>query len=558
MRILRPKLLGDLEGPVSEPALRSNKLDNVKATLQLFKKSGIVAEAFEANDLFNFRRGHQGCPRTLLGLLKPLVGGVHKVPMKEGPPTDFPGDDRDESSSHYESPTEEVDTDSVDDPSRMTLGPSGTATLRNRAAQKAASSPTERGSAVASVTRFSPEKLGSFFQSAMGRFLEEQRTATAPEGPTPTGVQDVEMESVGSLDRFLLPNEYDRDDLDLIEPRRAAVATTSTAKSTIAPRIRVSAMSEMKAFLGKDGDEDRARSWLSKVKSAFLSRTTRSTWKDLLYSFQTQYCGHGVSVAKQYYHARKRSDESPLEYLNRLNVAGLRARIQVKDGPSQVRREHVDHFIETLDDRDLADHLALLRIPDAGALDEVLRSRQRAKARQIKSVYGSIKPRQKHPNATVPTRAVKAVHAAETSSDSEIETCETDDDEDLHRVYITTAGNHDKRQDRSPPSQDRQEIRDHPGGQYPRSKDLGTVAKRCPHCGSKKHDDLGCWGLLTCEQCGLRGHPTDRCFFVCKACGVIHEAGECPMEEFYNRIRQLFSPDKLRGMFPESAEKMLN
>ncbi|ETO85547.1 hypothetical protein F444_00814 [Phytophthora nicotianae P1976] len=515
MRILRPKLLGDLEGPVSEPALRSNKLDNVKATPQLFKKSGIVAEAFEANDLFNFRRGHQGCPRTLLGLLKPLVGGVHKVPMKEGPPTDFPGDDRDESSSHYESPTEEVDTDSVDDPSRMTLGPSGTATLRNRAAQKAASSPTERGSAVASVTRFSPEKLGSFFQSAMGRFLEEQRTATAPEGPTPTGVQDVEMESAGSLDRLLLPNEYDRDDLDLIEPRRAAVATTSTAKSTIAPRIRVSAMSEMKAFLGKDGDEDRARAWLSK----------------------TQYCGHGVSVAKQYYHARKRSDESPLEYLNRLNVAGLRARIQVKDGPSQVRREHVDHFIETLDDRDLADHLALLRIPDAGALDEVLRSRQRAKARQIKSVYGSIKPRQKHPNATVPTRAVKAVHAAETSSDSEIEMCETDDDEDLHRVYITTAGNH---------------------GQYPRSKDLGTVAKRCPHCGSKKHDDLGCWGLLTCEQCGLRGHPTDRCFFVCKACGVIHEAGECPMEEFYNRIRQLFNPDKLRGMFPESAEKMLN
>ncbi|ETP04580.1 hypothetical protein F441_18683, partial [Phytophthora nicotianae CJ01A1] len=269
MRILRPKLLGDLKGPVSEPALRSNKLDNVKAMFRLSKESGIVAGAFEANDLFDLSKEViKTAPRMLFEL---LVGGVHKISKDEGPPPDSPGDDHDESSSHYESAIEEVDTDSVDDPPRMTLGPSGTAMLRDRAAQKAASSPTERGSAVASVKRYSPEKLESFFfQSAMGRFLEEQRTATAPEGPTPTGAQDVEMESVGSLDHHLLPNEYDPDDLDLIAPRRAAVATTSTAKATIAPRIRVSAMSELKEFSGKDGDEDRARAWLSKVKSAFV------------------------------------------------------------------------------------------------------------------------------------------------------------------------------------------------------------------------------------------------------------------------------------------------
>ncbi|GMF49757.1 unnamed protein product [Phytophthora fragariaefolia] len=104
-------------------------------------------------------------------------------------------------------------------------------------------------------------------------------------------------------------------------------------------------------------------------------------WKDLHQSFQVQYCRRGVSVARQYYHARKRSDESPLEYLHRLNVAGLRNRLQIKDGPQEVRREHVEHFIETLDDRDLADQLALLRIPDADTLEEVLRSRQRAKSR---------------------------------------------------------------------------------------------------------------------------------------------------------------------------------
>ncbi|POM74578.1 Hypothetical protein PHPALM_8449 [Phytophthora palmivora] len=41
-------------------------------------------------------------------------------------------EDQTGTSSHYESATEEVDTDSVDDPPRMTLGPSGAAMLRQR------------------------------------------------------------------------------------------------------------------------------------------------------------------------------------------------------------------------------------------------------------------------------------------------------------------------------------------------------------------------------------------------------------------------------------------
>ncbi|POM74918.1 Hypothetical protein PHPALM_8045, partial [Phytophthora palmivora] len=251
------------------------------------------------------------------------------------------------------------------------------------------------------------------------------------------------MESVGSPDQYPNLHEYDPDDLDLDPPRRAAVASASaatTGRSTSVPRIRDSAMSELKGFAGKEGDEDRARAWLNKAKSAFvrdqapdeekclvfgdlLTGSARNrTWKDLLRSFQVQYCGRGVSVARQYYHARKRSDESPLEYLYRLNVAGLRARLQIKDGPSEIRKEHVEHFIETLDDRDLADHLALLRIPDAHTLEEALRSRQRAKARQSKAVYGSIKPRQKNNSAAAPsasTRAVRAVKASSDSSESE-------------------------------------------------------------------------------------------------------------------------------------------
>ncbi|POM74754.1 LOW QUALITY PROTEIN: Hypothetical protein PHPALM_8239, partial [Phytophthora palmivora] len=202
----------------------------------------------------------------------------------------------------------------------------------------------------------------------------------------------------------------------------ASASATTTGRSTNVPRIRVSAMSELKEFAGKEGDEDRARAWLKKTKSAFVRDQAPDEEKCRVFGdLLTGSARNGIDIlvaqhavpgwicsaasrfnivdeefARQYYHARKRSDESPLEYLYRLNVAGLRARLQIKDGPSEVRREHVEHFIETLDDRDLADHLALLRIPDADTLEEALRSQQRAKARQSKAVYGSIKPRQKN------------------------------------------------------------------------------------------------------------------------------------------------------------------
>ena len=106
-----------------------------------------------------------------------------------------------------------------------------------------------------------------------------------------------------------------------------------------------------------------ARNWYSQ-----LSRSTRNKWKDLLDSFLLQYCGRGVSADRQYYHACKRADETPLEYLYRLNVAGMGAEIHVKDENVADRRELMEHYIETLDDHDLAKQLTLLRLDDGDAL----------------------------------------------------------------------------------------------------------------------------------------------------------------------------------------------
>ncbi|OWZ07782.1 LOW QUALITY PROTEIN: hypothetical protein PHMEG_00019785 [Phytophthora megakarya] len=358
--------------------------------------------------------------------------------------------------------------------------------------------------------------LSKFFNAAMDRYLAEEREANkdpASTRPQHQGSQDVEMESIRSSDHGSRW-EYDPDDVDFPTSAQATVATATAGStgSTMIQRVRISAISDLKEFAGKDQDEDRARAWMCKVKSAFmgnqasddekcltfadllagsaknwyrqLSRSTRNKWSDLLRSFQIQYCGLGVSVARQYYHTRRRSDESPLDYLYRLNVAGLCARLKIKDGNAKERREH---------------RLTLLRLTDADDLEEVLRARHRAKNRQKKA----------------------AIFLAA--------------NEDVTPKVDKESLNLDPR------------LRDRDHGHQDHNSKIhgnGFNRDRRSHCGSRKHSDLGCWRRVTWTKCGKRGYPSDHCLFVCRGWGELHDMGKYSTEEFYNQIRQWFNPTK--------------
>ena len=63
---------------------------------------------------------------------------------------------------------------------------------------------------------------------------------------------------------------------------------------------------------------------------------------------------NGILVGRLYYQARKRSKETLLEYSYRVNVAAIRSKIPIRGGTSDIRKEHVDHYIGTEDGRDLA------------------------------------------------------------------------------------------------------------------------------------------------------------------------------------------------------------
>ncbi|GMF49729.1 unnamed protein product [Phytophthora fragariaefolia] len=489
MRMLELKQIGDLQGPLGPPQRATGKLDAVKVLMSLLKEAGLVAGRFDANDLFGL--GLDQIRSTTQGLfdrLKALVEEIHPKPNSTLSDPELPthnGSTGCWTASPYVSAAEGSDTSS--EPRRMSLELSGTAMLqaRSQIQQGEKSKPRSKRQPIASMdpttsaSDTSAGRLETYFQAAMSRVWKERQALPSP--PTPTVIQhpgshDVEMFSTGSPDPDL-HWEYDRDDIDLPTSDRAAMATMTTEStgSTMIQRVRISAISDLKEFSGKDQDEDRARAWLGKVKSAFLRdqasdgeqwltfadllscaarnwyrqlpRSTRNKWTDLLRSFQIQYCGFGVSVSCQYYHACKRSDESALEYLHRLNVAGLRARLKIKDGIPKEKREHVDHFIETLGDQELADPLTLLQSPDADELEEVLRALDRAKNRQKKSAFGSNKSRQKAPAKPAPAAAAKharaiQIQAPDSGSDDSGSGRSYSDCDEHRRIY--TAANQDR------------------------------------------------------------------------------------------------------------------
>ena len=208
----------------------------------------------------------------------------------------------------------------------------------------------------------------------------------------------------------------------------------------------------------------------------------------------------------------------------------------------------------------------MLRLADVKELEDVLRARQRTKARRGKVLFGSGKFRQKAPVPPDRPREMnrRSVHAVRaTVEESSLEESSSDDSEeegDLRRIYSTAMEEQRGASVKNPrgrPAREADQHRQQEGDQGPRPPSA-ALHPRCGHCGSRKHGDSICRKRLTCERSGKKGHPTDRCLFVCKGCGEAHEAGKCQMEEFYNLIRQWYNPAKHAGMLPEKAEKMIN
>ena len=69
-------------------------------------------------------------------------------------------------------------------------------------------------------------------------------------------------------------------------------------------------------------------------------------------------------------------------------MAAIREKVPIRDGSPATRQEHVNHCIGTLDDRDLARMLTILRLGDAEDQEETLHECESMKVREAHASMG--------------------------------------------------------------------------------------------------------------------------------------------------------------------------
>ncbi|KAE9164175.1 hypothetical protein PF005_g30138 [Phytophthora fragariae] len=443
-------LMSNFTGPFVTPDLDSlTSVAHAAPTLfQMLRESGFVLGAFEKERLCDWDlKAWLRAIRVVQELLTILAGSVKQdaTSSSTGQDTLSPAAGPALTSTTTPSPPpryqSSVDSDSsVELPKRMPMNrPLLAMQLSAASARTDVAKPTE-----GVISKALGESIIKLMQTTMMHTPRADTPAVPteqkqPGNPVPTVTRpqetaDVAIESVSSRSstRVRTRREADKDpddlfDLDVGTPRAAAAISTATAGGVGLARVRLSASSELKEFSGRDTSEEQARLWLNRLKSAArrdgmtseevcgqfsdlmggparqwylqLPKKAKTSWTELMEQFRIQYCGKGVAMASRYYHAAQRPDETPLDYLYRLNVAGLRANVPYAKGTTEEKREHVGYFIRTLNSQeaDLASRLTLMEVADSVALEKKLRGRQRGLVHQKKTLVGSNKFRERAP-----------------------------------------------------------------------------------------------------------------------------------------------------------------
>ncbi|OWY91674.1 hypothetical protein PHMEG_00039646, partial [Phytophthora megakarya] len=90
-----------------------------------------------------------------------------------------------------------------------------------------------------------------------------------------------------------------------------------------------------------------------------LPRKTRRTWKLL------------SDASTKYYSAKREDKEHVCDYLNRLNGYARNAGVQFENGGREAK-DHVEHFLDTCDDRGLEERLCHVRVKDIHDLEAMI------------------------------------------------------------------------------------------------------------------------------------------------------------------------------------------
>ncbi|GMG15452.1 unnamed protein product [Phytophthora fragariaefolia] len=129
MKVMRLKIVGTLQGPVTAPVVTTDKLGAIQMLMHLLKEARIVQGTFEVGELLD--RGVSditGSTMALHSRLTPLVGST-KVEVDSVPATSPRSPEYQTRSFQYASAMSEAKSETSIDMQRMPLCPSGAAML---------------------------------------------------------------------------------------------------------------------------------------------------------------------------------------------------------------------------------------------------------------------------------------------------------------------------------------------------------------------------------------------------------------------------------------------
>ena len=183
-----------------------------------------------------------------------------------------------------------------------------------------------------------------------------------------------------------------------------------------------------------------------------LSLEDKSDWDSLVYAFKKRYCAGNESAEQRYNNAKQLTDESPVEFLHRLNALAKSAGRDIRDYLPNVR-EHIHKFQMALNNHKLAELLRICNCKSVRKLEEVLQSWEFGEENKWKKTHSAESKPPKKPS--------------------------------VNMMGKSQMGN------RSP---------------------LGERSNViCEHCNKPGHDQSRCFKLMTCRFCGLKGHTLAYC-----------------------------------------------
>lgn len=276
-----------------------------------------------------------------------------------------------------------------------------------------------------------------------------------------------------------------------------------------------------------------------------LSSSVQKKWSLLHKAFRDAYEIGSTSPAARYWNASRKENETPLQFLVRLNALAKMAKIDRLSGDSA--SEHVQQFLTQVRDNSLREKFVMMGTKSITEVEARLRDMERGdkNAKRFSNKPGDDKrrPDQNGRKANY-GRAAPAYNRREVrwADEDRYEYDEEDydyyeDEEEYHTAYSASE------EPSHPPRYDNQR-RDTPS--YYRRREGGYPPRQ--------FED---WSQMVCRECKRQGHPTDRCLFKCKTCHKVHENEVCPVSIKLGHLAKFVATNKESLSVPTEIQEIL-